>query len=132
MSAQFLTEVDHEAVANLLLGRKVERVDAETIRLDNGVRLKLQGNDGGCSCGAGDCDLTELNGVDNVITAVEFEDSPDGDDHPDGTGHYRIFVYADNVKVNLATFEGSDGNGYYGTGYSIEVLPEADEAVVPS
>lgn len=122
MSASTLTDQDHDAVAALLLGRRVEKVDTDTIRLDNGIRLKLTGNDGGCSCGAGDYELTELNGVDNVITAVEFEDSPDGDDYLTGEGRYRIFVYADNVKVNLATFEGTDGNGYYGTGYSIEVL----------
>lgn len=122
------TEEEHDAVAALLVGRKVEKVDTNTIRLDNGMLLKLTGNDGGCSCGSGDYELTELNGVDNVITSVEFEDSPDGDDNPEGTGHYRIFVFADNVKVNLATFEGSDGNGYYGTGYSIEVLPDVGDA----
>jgi hypothetical protein len=122
-----LFENSHDAITELLIGRKVEKVDAETLRLDNGVRLRLRGNEGGCSCGAGDYELTELNGVDNVITNVEFVDSPSGEDRGGrdlgGDGVYRIFVFADNERINLATFEGSDGNGYYGTGYSIEVLP---------
>jgi hypothetical protein len=124
MSAErnkLLSEEDPEAITQLLLGRKVAKVDDETLLLDNGVRLRLQGNNGGCSCGSGDYALTELNGVDNVITNVEFDNSPDGDHHPDGEGIYRIFVFADNQRINLATFEGSDGNGWYGTGYSIEV-----------
>jgi hypothetical protein len=118
------TEVDHAPIAELLTGRKVVEVklDGEvgTIRLDDGTELTLIGHDGGCGCSAGCYPLTELNGVDNVITKVEFEDSPSADDEA-GEGHYKIFVFADNQRINLATFEGSDGNGYYGTGYSIEV-----------
>jgi hypothetical protein len=125
-----LYEGDHDAIRELLMGRRVEKVGEDTLRLDNGVTLRLAGNVGGCSCGAGDYDLTELNGVDNVITKVEFEDSPDSEYDDKEGGTYRIFVFADNQRVNLATFEGSDGNGYYGTGYSIEVRPpgESDDA----
>lgn len=116
-----LNEKDHDAVTELLVGRRVTKVSDDTLLLDDGTMLKLAGNDGGCSCGAGDYELTELNGVDNVITNVEFADSPDSYG-TEGDGTYRIFVYADNTKINLATFEGSDGNGYYGTGYSITVM----------
>lgn len=130
MSRSTLHETDHAAIIELLVGRTVTKVDEETLLLDNGVSLKLRGNEGGCSCGAGDYELTELNGVDNVITAIEFVDSPDGDEHPDvAEGVYRIFVFADNTRINLATFTGSDGNGYYGTGYSIEVsVPDEVDA----
>lgn len=122
---------DHDAVKELLVGHKVTKVADDTLELDDGRVLVLAGNEGGCSCGAGDYDLTELNGVNNVITNVEFEDSPD-DDYGNGDGTYKIFVFADNQRVNLATFEGSDGNGYYGTGYSIEVRePKADGNVTP-
>lgn len=113
-------ENDHEPVKNLLLGHRVAKVSESTLQLDDGRLLEFVGNDGGCACSAGCYDLTELNGVDNVITNVEFVDSPDGD-YEAGDGHYKIFVFADNQRINLATFEGSDGNGYYGTGYSIEV-----------
>lgn len=111
---------DKQQITDLLLGRKVVKVSSDTLRLDDGTVLTLAGNEGGCSCSAGDYDLTELNGVDNVITSVEFEDSPD-----EGGGSYKIFVFAGHERINLATFEGGDGNGYYGTGYSIEVKAPA-------
>ena len=39
---------------------------------------------------------------------------------------YKIFVYAENKKIKLLQCDGDDGNGYYGTGYHIEVkLKEA-------
>lgn len=113
-------ETDKSDIESLLIGHTVTKVANDTLVLDDGRRLRFVGHEGGCVCSAGDYDLTELNDVDNIITKVEFVDSPSGDDE-DGDGHYRIFVYADNKKINLATFEGSDGNGYYGTGYAIYV-----------
>jgi len=115
------TEDDKDAIKDLLVGHAVVKVSDDTLVLDDGRHLRFVGHEGGCSCGAGDYDLTELNGVDNVITNVTFIDDPSGDDYPDGKGYYRIFVFADNKMVNLATFEGTDGNGYYGTGYSIHL-----------
>lgn len=44
------------------------------------------------------------------------------DDKYGRSGAYQIFVFADNRPINLATFEGDDGNGYYGTGFWVEVL----------
>lgn len=114
-------EDDKQEITDLLMGRKVTKVGDDRLLLDDGTALVLRGHEGGCACSAGDYDLTELNGVDNVITRVEFEDSPDGDDYASGEGFYKIFVYAANERINLATFEGSDGNGYYGTGYEIRV-----------
>jgi len=109
----------HESIEALLLGHAVSKVADDHLLLDNGTLLKLVGNDGGCACSAGCYDLTALNGVENIITAVEFEDDPADDGH-DGDG-YRIFVFAGDQRINLATFEGSDGNGYYGTGYHVMV-----------
>src|SRR5688572_24022215 len=105
-----LYQGDADAITELLMGRTVAKVSDAELLLDDGTILRLEGNDGGCSCGAGDYELTELNGCENIITKVELVNSPDGDYEP-GDGTYRIFVYADNQKVNLATFEGTDGNG---------------------
>ena len=134
-----LTEDDHDQIAELLMGKTVVKVDDEHLLLSDGTVLKAIGHEGGCACSAGDYDLTELNGVDNIITSVEFDDHPAGDGDPWGdelaehqkcehgpgedkyTGHYRIWVYAENQKINLMTVEGSDGNGYYGTGYGLLV-----------
>ena len=112
----------HDAISALLLGHTVSKVADDHLILDDGTLLKLVGNEGGCSCGAGDYDLIVLNGVENVITAVEFENDPDGDDwKSNGDGAYRIFVFAGDQRINLATFKGTDGNGYYGTGYHVMV-----------
>jgi hypothetical protein len=114
---------DKTAIEQLLMGHTVTKVAKNALMLDDGRLLQFVGNEGGCACNGGDYDLTELNGVDNIITRVEFVDSPDSDyddDRYDG-GHYKIFVFANNEKINLATFEGTDGSGYYGTGYEIHV-----------
>lgn len=123
------TEADHDKVTELLMGRRVVKVSDNTLWLDSGALLTLEGNDGGCVCGAGDYELTALNEVDNVITKVEFVDDPDDDSRPEN-GRYEIFVFADNERINLATFEGSDGNGYYGTGYSIKVRVPAQTTFI--
>ena len=85
--------------------------------------LLLEGRDGGCACSAG-CysleHLASLGDVDNIITNVVFHNDPAADPQED-KGEYSIFVFADNKKINLATFEGHDGNGYYDTGYYITV-----------
>lgn len=129
---------DNQAeITSMLMGRKVVKVDDEHLLLDDGTAIKAIGHDGGCACSAGCYDLSVLNGVDNIITRVEYDYRPAGDwqdydkgadrsghaDDPDDTwtGYYRIFVYAENKQINLMQFDGSDGNGYYGTGYELLV-----------
>lgn len=128
-----LDEEDRDHIQAMLMGRKVTKVDDEHLLLDNGTTIKAIGHDGGCACSAGCYDLSVLNGVDNIITRVEFDYQPAGDGerpkrggHPDDpeddwTGWYRVFVYADNQQINLMQFDGSDGNGYYGTGFELLV-----------
>lgn len=129
-----LDQNDEKEITDLLIGHKVVKVDSEHLMLDNGTAIKAIGHEGGCSCSAGDYSLSVLNGVDNIITRVEYDYQPHGDydDHPEKpwhpdnpadewVGYYRIFVYADNEQINLMQFDGSDGNGYYGTGFEILV-----------
>jgi len=129
-----LSHEDRDDITKLLMGRKVEKVDGEHLLLDDGTVVKAIGHDGGCACSAGCYDLSVLNGVDNIITRVEYDYQPAGDyekpgtsaPHPDDpkdewTGWYRVFVFADNQQINLMQFDGSDGNGYYGTGFELLV-----------
>lgn len=131
-----VNETQQPRITELLMGRKVTKVDDEHLLLDNGTVIKAIGHDGGCSCSAGCYDLAVLNGVDNIITRVEFDYQPNGDwnddkpkivpGHPDDptdrwTGFYRVFVYAENQQINLMQFDGTDGNGYYGTGFELLV-----------
>ena len=110
------------------------------LTLSDGAVLKVWGNDGGCACSAGCYPLTALNGCENVITNVEVEEHPDGDDakcktcgkswcyEHDNQGYYRIFVYAEDKRLPLASFEGSDGNGYYGSGWWLTVVEGEEQA----
>ncbi len=118
-SLSYMTQDDERDIKDLLLGRRVVKVSDESLMLDNGITLTLQGNVGGCCCGAGDYTLTKLNGCDNIITSVVLDNAPNEDDY--GEGVYTIFVFAENERITLASFEGTDGNGFYGTGYYIKV-----------
>ncbi|TDE03435.1 DUF7448 domain-containing protein [Jiangella asiatica] len=136
-----LNEENQDEITQLLLWRKVTKVDGEHLLLNDGTVIKAIGHEGGCACSAGDYDLSVLNGVDNVITRVAFDYCPTGDDEGWGDestaaqrceyearedryeGHYRIFVFAENQRINLMQFDGSDGNGYYGTGFELLVRP---------
>lgn len=124
-SLRTLSQDDAAEIEALLLGHAVEKVSEDHLRLDDGTLLRVIPNDGGCSCGAGDYDLTALNGCPNIITKVEVVDEdrgPDADGYAGEDAHaYRIFVFAEDQRINLVSIEGDDGNGYYGTGYSILV-----------
>lgn len=101
-----------------------------TLTLSDGTVLKVWGNDGGCACSAGCYPLAMLNAPDGIITNVEVDAKPSGDDKCpecgkwydcEHQGFYRVFVVAKDKRLNLASFEGSDGSGYYGTGWWMRV-----------
>lgn len=111
---------DQSEIYNLLFGRKVEKVSENELLLDNGLVLQIVGNKGCGGCSSGWYYLTELNGCDNAITNVELVE----DTETEGNEYeisYKIYVYAENEKIKLLQVDGDDGNGYYGTGYTINV-----------
>lgn len=125
----------------LLFGRKI--VSAKKIEpaastnyaegqlvLDDGTILLVGGNDGCGGCPSGEYWLTDLNTADNAITNVVVEEEFTG--KYDDDGFYRIFVIAEDQNRHLvAAFEGSDGNGYYGSGYWISVVPSPSDGEQP-
>lgn len=120
-------ELEHyqeDEIKELLLYRKITKVSDEKLSLDNGVELEIVANEGCGGCSAGWYGVSELNGCDNVITNVEFE-GESLDDY--GEYSYKIFVYAENEKIKILQVDGDDGNGYYGTGYSIRVRIKSQE-----
>jgi len=131
-----LYEYDETEIRELLIGRKIIRVqenvvdDEGHVTLDDGTILALNGNKGGCVCSAGDYYLSTLNRVENVITNVEI-DTADDQNNDDGYSDtvYSIYVYTAGDREVFAEFTGDDGNGCYGTGFSIQVsLPPKDHA----
>lgn len=139
-----------ERLRELLFGRKIvnveqisERIGYEyaegRLTLDDGTVLLVGGNQGCGGCPSGYYPLTTLNTVDNAITNVEVQERPNDDsrcsacgsyDTCEHEGFYRIFVVAEDHNQHLvASFEGSDGNGYYGTGWWLTVLPSESETL---
>lgn len=130
MTEQWIGHWEEDKLREVLVGRKI--VDAElkeegwnpegVLTLDDGTKLVLEGNEGGCACSSGDYFLKSVAKVDNIITNVTIREDP-AEDYGDGEGVYEIYVIADNEQINVARFEGDDGNGYYGTGFSVRVIP---------
>jgi hypothetical protein len=141
---KLLTQSDTEGISALLVGRRIIAAehghfdqdwgDAPTgkLTLDNGTVILVTPNQGGCSCSAGDYDLTSLATCDNVITSVRVVvEEPDVEDWSEPDRSYRIYVVADAVEINAVQIDGNDGNGYYGTGYELIVTApvlQQDEA----
>jgi hypothetical protein len=134
---------DVEALRSALAGRSVVAVkmveDAEEtvgkwgpqvegeVHLDDGRVLKLAGNE--CACSAGEYNLTQLNDmpINGIMdVAVEVDDAG-VDEDGEGPQTYRLFVLAQDERIELATFDGDDGNGYYGTGFWFTVAPSTEE-----
>ena len=112
-------ECETDEIKNLLMFHKIMKVVDDTLVLDNGTELTVEANEGCGGCSSGWYSITELNECNNVITNVEF-DCDDCDNGEDDTS-YKIFVYAEDKHIKILQVDGNDGNGYYGTGYTIYV-----------
>ena len=119
-----LCEQNEKEIEELLLGHKVTVDDCDNLVLDNGVVLKIYPNIGCYGCESGNYYLEHISSVNNAITNVEFVEEFEDDCYYE---HYRIFVIADGMTTELLDVYGTDGNGYYGTGYTIDVyMPDED------
>lgn len=107
----------------MLLYHKIQKIDGATLLLDNGTKLQICPNQGCGGCNNGWYDIDELNECDNAITDVKFEAISEN-----GYAYiYQIFVYAENKEIKLLEVSGNDGNGYYGSGYRINVIAPVRE-----
>lgn len=107
----------------LLIGKRITKAEGDTLTLDDGTRLIIDPNFGGCSCGAGDYWLEYLNDFDNAITEVSIEYDEEKSKFYRRTYELiKIFVFADSdIKDEVITVRGYEGNGYYGRGFEILV-----------
>lgn len=119
-----LCECNEKEIEELLLGHKVTVDDYDNLVLDNGVVLQINPNIGCGACESGNYYLEHIASVNNAITNVEFVEEFEDDCYYE---HYKIFVIADGMTTELLDVYGTDGNGYYGTGYTIDVyIPDED------
>lgn len=121
MKQSYSTHV--ESIKDLFIGRKIVFATIDDngdgiLELDDGTRLCIEPNQGGCSCGGGDYFMTHVSTFDNVITGVSLETDDESYDT-----HYRISVFAEGIPsaTEVARISGDDGSGYYGTGYLLRV-----------
>lgn len=119
-----LCEQNEKEIKELLLGHKVTVDDYDNLVLDNGIMLQINPNIGCGGCESGNYYLEHIASVNNAITNVEFVEEFEDDCYYE---HYKIFVIADGMTTELLDVYGTDGNGYYGTGYTIDVyIPDED------
>ena len=114
---------DDGLYTQILRGRYVTRIDGSTITLDNGTELHIQGNEGCGGCGNGWYWLEQVYKQGSrrarIMSAYVAYDEEDKDEESPSV--YTIFVMVDGnpTQLPLATVRGSDGNGYYGTGFTL-------------
>jgi hypothetical protein len=126
---------------NWLLGRKVVKAEMKSVGipgdryehahgflvLDNGTIVYVLPNEGCGGCESGNYSLSYLAEVDNIITAVEVVSEDTEREYREDLTTYRISVFAEEQWQTLIAIDGTDGNGYYGTGFQLKVLiPEGE------
>lgn len=120
-----------EEYAALLKGRYVTDITigddemSATITLDNGTVLDIHGSCE-CSCGNGWTYMREafMRGNSKARIMNAHVETTQSDERYDETG-YTIFVMINGnpTQLPLATMQGYDDNGYYGTGFTIYARP---------
>lgn len=126
MEKYTLTHEDTEKIKNLMVGRIIIQVQNDTLVLDDLTKLRIIPNSGCGGCENGYYELAFLNHVHNVITNVEFNEEMIDNKPEEYPMVYSIYVYTDalTTAAPLAEITGNDGNGYYGTGYRVDVIVE--------
>lgn len=115
--------------ARVLQGRYVMEIDDEfdTITLDDGTILEVEGNEGCGWCRSGWYELVNVykqgNSNARIMSAhVACDIDEENDDEGSVDPHvYTLFVMVDGNPefLPLATIRGDDGNGGYGTGFRV-------------
>ncbi len=117
-----------EKLSEMFVGRRILHASysaegSVVYELDNGEKLELLPNEGCGGCENGYFALTAYENFPHVITRVEIDDDQQDTEY-EGKATVRLFVYGEGLSTTLATVAGSEGNGYYGRGFSVRTLLE--------
>lgn len=118
---------DQDALEAMFVGKKIVKVErlhtnGASLTLSDGRQYYLEGNEGCGGCVEGHYPLTQLSYhgalAENIITAVKVEESWLDEDQYGNV--FQLYIFAENLQLKLAEFEGSD-NGYYGMGFTVRL-----------
>lgn len=117
---------EEAGIRDLLVGRRIVSTNDNVLVLDDGTRLVVIPNDGCGGCSSGSYGIDKLEKFESVITSVRFEDSEESaNEYAEDPHTYRIFVLSADKEQLALQVSGDDGNGYYGSGYSLRVVPQS-------
>ena len=96
-----------------------------TLTLDNGTTLTVEANEGCGGCANGWYWLEETYKRGNSRARIMSAHVGYDEDDEAALSVYTIFVMVDGnpSQLPLTTVRGDDGNGYYGTGFTLTVRP---------
>lgn len=112
---------DDGLYTRLLRGRYVTSIDNGTITLDDGTELYIHGNEGCGGCESGWYWLENVYKQGSRQARIMSAYVAYGEDDEDAPSVYTLFVMVDGnpTQLPLATVRGDNGNGYYGTGFTL-------------
>lgn len=124
MTTQEITlnqDSDDGLYTQLLRGRYVTSIDDGTITLDDGTELYIHGNEGCGGCESGWYWLEQVYKQGSRQARIMSAYVAYGEDDEDAPSVYTLFVMVDGnpTQLPLATVRGDNGNGYYGTGFTL-------------
>nr|WP_296531018.1 hypothetical protein [uncultured Actinomyces sp.] len=112
---------DDGLYTQLLRGRYVTSINDGTITLDDGTELYIHGNEGCGGCESGWYWLEKVYKQGSRQARIMSAYVAYGEDDEDAPSVYTLFVMVDGnpTQLPLATVRGDNGNGYYGTGFTL-------------
>lgn len=124
------TYYDSDNFTPILAGRYVTSIVDDTMILDDGTCLEFEPNIG-CDCGSGQYYITSMfergTPTARIMSAeVEVDSVDESDEYSDLV--YTLFVIVEDERLPLVECQGNNGNGYYGSGFTVRVtVPEQEK-----
>lgn len=118
MSAQKFDHTAEDGIRELFVGRSIVSAVDNVLTLDDGTQIELRGNSGSWGSSSGNYMLDQVSIHPNLITGVALASIREDETRRT----YKIFVYTGAIFTEVASFAGDDGSGWYGTGYTLEVV----------
>ena len=108
MRQRTVYDMGRRDLAEVLVGRRITKIEGDKILLDNGVELTVEDESSCCAWFVGDIEAFDFE--DNVVTAVEY-----GDREPKigGEDSYALEVFSAHKKIAQVNIEGDATSGYY-------------------